>query len=344
MSLFILHSIILLLYFCCIEASYRSPQHVKAKIEHIIGTYKNAVEQVHQSGNGLEGDQHSSFMDMIHQRYCKYYSVLDPILGERPNVFAAWTNENNSSDAYSEEDKDSSGDDEESQTADDDFIELSGDSEDDTNSNEKSTSGAELDMSDLTSSDVGTSLTTTPRKICGDVNTNLESSQRENRNSIESPKKKKRIDHNNNVDDKSTSSYKSKSLSVMEANKKRKDKKKTILGKKGRSTTLDDNTDPMISIIQSQAQRVSLQQSMHRDNMKLQKSRLNLETLKLRREDNLAALQEEKLRGEILSDVTAHNFETLKKRMEMKEKHPNLTDSYLDSILPFRKVPDEADV
>ena len=129
-------------------------------------------------------------------------------------------------------------------------------------------------------------------------------------------------------------------MSVLEANQKRRDKRKTILAKKGRGTKLTDSPpDPMVTMMNSQAERVSLQKTMHRDNMKLQNSRLNLETMKLRREDNLAALQEEKLRGEIVADVTVHNFETLKKRMQMKEQHPQLTDAYLDSILPFRQIP-----
>ena len=119
----------------------RSAANVKAKIDHIISTYKDATEQVHQSGNELDEVEYESFMDMIHRRYCKYYSVLEPVLSARPNIWPKFTNEDSCSD------KDEG-------NAYNNSILLSGDdsdAEETSTSTSKSSSAPALDISDITS-------------------------------------------------------------------------------------------------------------------------------------------------------------------------------------------------
>ena len=279
-------------------------------------------------------------MDIIHQKYCKYFSVLDPILGERPNVFAAWRNKNCSSDEYSDDDNESSDEDSTDKDDDeDDFICLSGDSEDENKASDKSTSIPELDVSDITTA--STLICTTTSKKSSNESSNLDSSHSSSSNAVPSPKKRSKS--GSTSDEKSASSRKSNGMSLMEASKKRTAKKRNISGKKGKGGKggKDDSTeeDPMMKILQSQEKRMEMERRIHRDNMKLQNNQLNLESIKTQRETDMVALQVEKLRGDIIADITKHNFDVLQKRMQMKSDHPQLTDEYLDQILPFRKIP-----
>ena len=66
---------------------------------------------------------------------------------------------------------------------------------------------------------------------------------------------------------------------------------------------------------------------------------MNLERERLNEEKKLSLLQQEKLKGEILRDVTQHNFEMMKKRRETIDMFPNTTEAELDALFPFRSVP-----
>ena len=59
----------------------------------MIESYQVALELVDQSGGGLSGAEHTSFYEMIHKKYCKYFDELHEILKDCPTTFAAYTNE-----------------------------------------------------------------------------------------------------------------------------------------------------------------------------------------------------------------------------------------------------------
>ena len=73
--------------------SVRSTKSIRYKIAKLIESYQNAVQVIDQSGGGLTGASEVSFYDMIHKKYCKYYSELHEVLQDRPTTFAAFTNE-----------------------------------------------------------------------------------------------------------------------------------------------------------------------------------------------------------------------------------------------------------
>jgi hypothetical protein len=50
------------------------------------------------TGAGLEGTEFEKFQDYIHAKVCKWYSTLDPILKNRPNIYPVWTNQDESDD------------------------------------------------------------------------------------------------------------------------------------------------------------------------------------------------------------------------------------------------------
>ncbi len=45
------------------------------------------------TGGGLHGIAHSNYQDWVIDKVCKYYLDLLPVLGSRPNVQPAFTNE-----------------------------------------------------------------------------------------------------------------------------------------------------------------------------------------------------------------------------------------------------------
>ena len=60
----------------------------------------------------------------------------------------------------------------------------------------------------------------------------------------------------------------------------------------------------------------------------------------MKRDKALAQLQAEKLKGEVMKGIMDYNFDVMKKRKEMKEMYPDITDVTLDTMLPLRDIPD----
>lgn len=48
---------------------------------------------MNRTGSGLDGFKYTSFQEYIVREVCKYYFILDPVLKDRPNVRAWFTNE-----------------------------------------------------------------------------------------------------------------------------------------------------------------------------------------------------------------------------------------------------------
>ena len=60
----------------------------------------------------------------------------------------------------------------------------------------------------------------------------------------------------------------------------------------------------------------------------------------MKRDEELAKLQAEKLKGEVMKGILDYNFDVMKKRKEMKEMYPGITDETLDNMLPLRDIPE----
>jgi CRISPR/Cas system-associated protein endoribonuclease Cas2 len=73
--------------------SIRSTESIRSKIVKIMASYKNANDQLRETGSGLFGIDHSNFQEYIVSLVCKYYFDLLPVLGSRPNVTPAFMNE-----------------------------------------------------------------------------------------------------------------------------------------------------------------------------------------------------------------------------------------------------------
>ena len=74
------------------------PDRIGSKITRIYSSYKIALDQINQSGNGLEGDDEVNFFNHIRNDVCKWFDVLHEVYGDKPSSTALWTNEMNSDD------------------------------------------------------------------------------------------------------------------------------------------------------------------------------------------------------------------------------------------------------
>lgn len=256
-------------------------------------------------------------MEHIHKDVCKYFSVLHEVLCNRPNMWAAYTNEDeehldsNVGNGYSNP------------------IEFGEDtSEEDESScakgNTANSSVGDLDISDLTASDMTVSTTMSGTK-----------SKRTRGNCTkptpESPTKKNRL-----LKDESMSE--SKKISFTEGSKLRRNMRKSITESKLDGSLTDsilDDTKNMKEIMRVHGDKMKRRERMHEETLQIQSSRLNLELSRGRREEELQKLQMKKLKADTMKVISEHNYDMLQKRNELKRSDPNLTDAYLDQILPF---------
>ena len=71
----------------------RSADSIKTKIARVMASYKEANERLLNTGSGIQGLAYTTFQELIVNTVCKYYYQLDPILKNRPNVYAWHTND-----------------------------------------------------------------------------------------------------------------------------------------------------------------------------------------------------------------------------------------------------------
>ena len=332
--------------------NYRPVKLIRSKIEHILATYKAALEVVNSSGEGLEDGEYESFMNHIHKKYCKWYTALDTVLGCRPNMQAAYTNED------SNEDSDSTPSESELyETRDDSMPDCSAgppnenggsyangieiaDSSDD-NGNDVVAEAPEasannmLDISDLTAT---TSSNSSSSSNKSKRSKNSAPQQRNTSNSQTIPqtptKRSKLIE-------KSTRQIKNKKISVLQASKTRRGKKLSIADSTQSSTSnkkldSDDHIEHMYRMHEDKMRR---RDQHHNQAMKIEQKRIEMEEKKMKRDEALAELQAEKLKGEVMKGIMDYNFDVMKKRKEMKEMYPHITDAALDTMLPLRELP-----
>ena len=128
----------------------------------------------------------------------------------------------------------------------------------------------------------------------------------------------------------------------MEAANLQRGKKKTIADAKSSGTSKDfqSRTQEHFRLMYDvQREKMNQQTEIQLATMEFQDKQLEIEREKLNRENKIVLLKEEKLMGEVMKDIANHNFDMMKKRKEMKELYPDITDAQLDNILPLRFVP-----
>ena len=349
------------MFFISYIGNYRPVKLIRSKIEHILATYKAALEVVNSSGEGLADAEYDSFMNHIHRKYCKWYTALDSVLGCRPNMQAAYTNEDSIDEDSDEEATCDTNIDRQVYVGEPSTTEPSADcsagpSQDTGNSYSKSIKIVDtsddntesessrndnpnpnmLDISDLTA--------TTSSNSCSSGN----NSKRSNRSTTDkipttetltpqqTPNKKTK------VVGKTLSKKKGSKISVLQAAKTHRSKKLTIADKSLNS--LKDNTIDSESHLQHMYRmhedKMRRRDQHHNQTMRIEQRRIEMEEKRMKRDETLAELQAEKLKGEVMKGIMDYNFDVMKKRKEMKEMYPDITDATLDTMLPLRDIPD----
>jgi hypothetical protein len=59
----------------------------------VIQSYKTAKDHIVNIGSGLHGIDHSNYIDEVVKTHYRNYYLLDPVLGQRPNVKPWYMNE-----------------------------------------------------------------------------------------------------------------------------------------------------------------------------------------------------------------------------------------------------------
>ena len=251
-------------------------------------------------------------MEMIHNRHCKWYSALDTVLANRHNIRAVFTNESN---VRRSDHSDTASITSEGHTNDNNHVIQLSDSEE-----EGKTSTASSTNKDSTH-------TSRNATVAIDTSSEIESDKV---SGSESPKKKAKKSNDSK-------------MSYLQAASIRRKKKKSIADKNGSTTITKElsarTTEHFNLMYETQREKMERQVEMQEQSMILEEQKLELERDKLTRGDCLIRLQEEKLKGEIIKDVTEHNFSIMKKRKEMKEMFPDMTTEEMNVILPLRQVP-----
>ena len=58
----------------------------------------------------------------------------------------------------------------------------------------------------------------------------------------------------------------------------------------------------------------------------------------MKQNDILVKLKEQKLKGEVMQGTIQYNFDVMKKRKEMKQLYPEMSDEEINKLLPLRDV------
>jgi hypothetical protein len=66
---------------------------IRTKIKRVLDSYYKASDHLRETGGGLDGDAYNNYHDKIKNTVCCFYDELQPVLGDRPNVNAWFTNE-----------------------------------------------------------------------------------------------------------------------------------------------------------------------------------------------------------------------------------------------------------
>lgn len=63
------------------------PDRIGLKLSSLQCCYKEAVDIVHQSGEGLEGDEHEDFFERLKTAKYKWYGEFNKVFSNRTSTF-----------------------------------------------------------------------------------------------------------------------------------------------------------------------------------------------------------------------------------------------------------------
>ena len=349
--------------FYILLGSVRTSESVRTKIVRLLQSYKIASERMNRSGEGLDGFKNTSLQEYIVREVCKYYFVLDPVLRDRPNVKAWFTNEEETS--YSsgviqnkkvkEQTELLSSDDESNNSTkvptpkdqsttiieDSDNIDspIESDIEFNTDSNYdksfKDKSGSEDEYD--TFSTISRQTQSTTHQSSNSSNSSDDNNSLLSRTPIgQKEKKTNKKRHRYNKKRLTPSQAK-----IMHKNLKHKNKKRSIVNKKGKSDfstliTMDD--DNRLLLIETRNKKMMYENSRHTDMKILEEKKIRIAEQRLEMEESSTRIKNETLiiqRNLEKSKIVLLKLEMFKEREAVKKNNPNITDDYLNNLFPY---------
>ena len=303
--------------------------------------YKDACECVNQSGNGLEGEEHTSFFEHVHT-ICKWYDQMNPIFGSKPSSFAVYTNE---MDSNSDEDKEI--DDEDECFFHDD---IDNDSEEENKSDNESlqtvTERVQKKLSvDDSSSESSLSESKKQHRQTNKRNKGSKSkpavidiwAQTDNDNDLSTPgttssksvfsKQRNKKSTKYQAKNKANTNGKRKEVVLASDARRSVRNKKSILNKNDKGLTNDSNDfEELIKL-----KKAALEEKKIHDSQKLL-----LEQKRILFDERRLEIEEKIFYGNIKKEIAQHNLEMLKMRKEAKDLKGDFDDEELNMMFPFR--------
>ena len=315
----------------------RSPDSIKSKIIRIMGTYKEASERMHRTGNGITDPlKYSSFQEYIVREVCRYYFELEPILKDRPNV-TPW--------ATNEDDSDDSTDSDISDEEDDSDIEVLSSEDNAMTNKEVATKEKNKYKTNVEEFDENMS-TNSQQTLSHNTFSNISNSSDDNVSlklpSLRNTRKRESTGSSGNTS--SSTSKRSPKVTPLEAKLKHKKlrnkRKKSIVSRKSNNmstsfaTMETEDRDRLLA----RNNKINFEKERHNDMKRLEEEKLKIERQRLEMEKDIMTLKHEQIKVQSTlerSKIALVRLEMFKAREEIKKNNTEVTDDYLNSLFPY---------
>jgi hypothetical protein len=307
----------------------RTPESIRTKIVRVMQSYKKAQDRFNTSGNGLEGIEESDFHSKVLKETCRFYDDLKPILGDRPNVTAWATNE------------DEEEDDEVECLDDESDIEVCSEDELDSSNDEDVHNKASQNQRETATSLQIVDKATTSTSRNRDTS---ESSGRSDEDVVclspTKQKKSKTITQGQRKVGK-----KKQKIAPIDA----KELQKSIQRKGGKSIHKKNNDSKLSDIIEgerlerefmmsSRQKKMEFEEEKHNDLKQIEDTKMRIDEKRFELEQSTFVMKKEQIKFQTdyeKNRVLLQRIELFKKREELKVQNPNITDEFLDKHFPL---------
>jgi hypothetical protein len=338
--------------------SIRTPESVRTKIVRILQSYKTAKDYITNTGSGLTGISFSNYQDKVVSKYCRYYFILDPVLGQRPNVKPWFTNEdgdkNNNENDQSDYDEESDGTNNEILCIDiDKEIEELTDMGNTTCTTSISSPKKRSQIINLTSSDDSTTLEEpydirTVQMTASNVFRDNDTSARTNINtSISKSSSETDTSMNTTVSRKSSRTNVRKKVKItpsaaMNMQKSLLRNKKMQINAKSNhskmSEVLSNEEKEREFLMQVRNSKLQLERERHDDLKSIEMKKIMMEEKRLKIASDEGNLKAEQIKVQTLLEKNKAllvKMEIFKTRQAIKKADPSITDEFLDKEFPY---------
>ena len=320
-------------------------------------SYKEASERIAQSGNGLNGFKHTTFQEYIVRDVCKYYFELDPVLRDRPNVTAWYTNEEDSDSSdvsttcretppktvYLSSEEDSINTSLEEPRQDNNTFDTTIESNNFSRSN---CDDFDENGYDSTSSIYSSHSSSTNHNSSSNISTLSESNKKSKIGTVRKHKRNVSVSISSSISpQKKKKSHTKQKFTPSQAkkiqNNFKTNKKRTIVQRNSKKSfssleTLEQEERELLA--ESREKKMSFESKRHMDMKHLEEKKLEIERERLEMEKDTIRLRHENLELQNNSErskLVLLRLEMFKQRQEIKNNNSDITEEYLNNLFPY---------